>query len=52
MRRPNRAPPSAAKDGPRINDDIRNAQIQLIDQNGANIGVVETVVAVKMAMDA
>ncbi|HEY0235029.1 MAG TPA: translation initiation factor IF-3 [Afipia sp.] len=52
MRRPNRAPPSVAKDGPRINDDIRNAQIQLIDQNGANIGVVETVVAVKMAMDA
>lgn len=52
IRRPNRAPPSAAKDGPRINDDIRNAQIQLIDQTGANIGVVETVVAVKMAMDA
>ncbi|MBV5268870.1 MAG: translation initiation factor IF-3, partial [Afipia sp.] len=32
MRRPNRAPPTASKDGPRTNDEIRNAQIQLIDQ--------------------
>ncbi|MCR6733593.1 MAG: translation initiation factor IF-3 [Afipia sp.] len=52
MRRPNRAPPVASKDGPRTNDEIRNAQIQLIDQNGTNVGVVETVAAVKMAMDA
>jgi translation initiation factor IF-3 len=52
IRRPNRAPPSVAKDGPRTNDEIRNAQIQLIDQNGANVGVVETAAAVKMAMDA
>ena len=52
IRRPNRAPPAAAKDGPRTNDEIRNAQIQLIDQNGTNHGVVETVLAVKMAAEA
>ncbi|TKW79413.1 MAG: translation initiation factor IF-3 [Bradyrhizobium icense] len=52
MRRPNRAPPAVAKDGPRINDEIRNAQIQLIDAEGVNQGTVETVAAVKMAMEA
>jgi translation initiation factor IF-3 len=52
IRRPNRAPPVAAKDGPRTNDEIRNAQIQLIDQDGTNHGTVETVVAVKMAAEA
>ncbi len=52
IRRPNRAPPVASKDGPRTNDEIRNAQIQLIDQAGVNLGVTETVAAVKMAMDA
>jgi translation initiation factor IF-3 len=52
IRRPNRAPPTVAKDGPRTNDEIRNAQIQLIDQNGTNMGTVETMVAIKMAMEA
>jgi len=52
IRRPNRAPPVAAKDGPRTNDEIRNAQIQLIDQNGDNKGTVETVMAVRMAQEA
>jgi translation initiation factor IF-3 len=52
IRRPNRAPPAATKDGPRTNDEIRNAQIQLIDQTGLNHGTVETVVAVKMAVEA
>src|SRR6267378_1485079 len=52
IRRPNRAPPAAAKDGPRTNDEIRNAQIQLIDQDGTNKGTVETVLAIKMAVDA
>src|SRR6266852_5998544 len=52
IRRPNRAPPAATKDGPRTNDEIRNAQIQLIDQNGTNHSVVETVVAIKMALEA
>lgn len=52
IRRPNRAPPAVTKDGPRTNDEIRNAQVQLIDQTGLNHGTVETVAAVKMAMDA
>lgn len=41
-----------AKDGPRTNDEIRNFEIQLIDQTGVNQGKVETIVAIKMAMDA
>ena len=52
IRRPNKAPPAASKDGPRINDDIRNAQIQLIDQTSDNKGTVETVVAIRMAQEA
>jgi translation initiation factor IF-3 len=52
IRRPNRAPPAATKDGPRTNDEIRNAQVQLIDQTGLNHGTVETATAVKMAMEA
>ncbi|WP_086008296.1 translation initiation factor IF-3 [Nitrobacter hamburgensis] len=52
MRRPNRAPMPVAKDGPRTNDEIRNAQVQLIDQEGTNQGTVETISAIKMAMDA
>src|SRR3978361_2528691 len=49
---PTRPPPAAHKDGPRPNDEIRNAQIQLIDQTGLNHGTVETVLAVKMALEA
>jgi translation initiation factor IF-3 len=52
IRRPNRAPPTVAKDGPRTNDEIRNAQIQLIDQTGTNMGTVETMVAIRMAQEA
>ncbi|MFZ5735176.1 MAG: translation initiation factor IF-3 [Pseudomonadota bacterium] len=52
MRRPNRAPAPVAKDGPRINDEIRNLQIQLIDAEGVNKGTVETALAVRMAMEA
>jgi len=52
IRRPNRAPPVAAKEGPRTNDEIRNAQIQLIDQDGVNRGTVETIAAIKMAAEA
>src|ERR1700676_343278 len=52
IRRPNRAPPAATKDGPRTNDEIRNATIQLIDQNGTNHGTVETVAAIKMPLHA
>ena len=52
IRRPNRAPPAVTKDGPRTNDEIRNATVQLIDQHGANLGTVETIVAIKMALEA
>jgi translation initiation factor IF-3 len=52
IRRPNRAPPAATKDGPRTNDEIRNAQVQLIDQIGMNHGIIETVAAIKMALEA
>src|SRR5664279_4849817 len=52
IRRPNRAPPAATKDGPRTNDEIRNATIQLIDQTGLNNGTVETVAASKLALEA
>jgi len=52
IRRPNRAPPTVAKDGPRTNDEIRNATVQLIDQNGTNLGTVETILAIKMATEA
>ena len=52
IRRPNRAPPAATKDGPRTNDEIRNHEIQLIDQTGLNHGNVETIAAIKMAMEA
>jgi len=40
------------KDGPRINRDIRVREVQLIDQNGENKGVVQTPDALKMAEDA
>lgn len=40
------------KDGPRVNDEIRNREIQLIDQEGTNHGVVETETAMKMAAEA
>ncbi|MBY0613284.1 MAG: translation initiation factor IF-3 [Beijerinckiaceae bacterium] len=52
MRRPMRAAPVAAKEGPRINRDIRNREVQLIDAEGENKGVTETFVAIKMAEDA
>ena len=51
IRRPNRAPPAATKDGPRTNDEIRNATIQLIDQTGLNHGTVETIAAIKLALE-
>jgi translation initiation factor IF-3 len=52
IRRPSRAPAPVQKDGPRTNDEIRNPQIQLIDHTGINHGTVETIVAVKMAIEA
>jgi translation initiation factor IF-3 len=36
-----RAPPTVQKDGPRVNDEIRSREVQLIDQEGINHGVRE-----------
>jgi translation initiation factor IF-3 len=47
-----RAPTPVTKDGPRTNDEIRNLEIQLIDQNGVNVGVMNTQTAIQMAADA
>src|SRR5581483_996830 len=52
IRRPMRAPAPVQKDGPRVNEDIRNLEIQLIDQNGTNHGTVKTQTAIQMAADA
>ena len=40
------------KDGPRLNEEIRSNQVQLIDQTGANHGVVETRFALEKAVEA
>ena len=40
------------RDGPRINDMIRVREVQLIDENGDNKGVVQTREAIDMAVEA
>jgi translation initiation factor IF-3 len=52
IRRPMRAPQPVQKDGPRLNEEIRSNQVQLIDQTGANIGVVDTQIALAKAVEA
>jgi translation initiation factor IF-3 len=47
-----RAPAPVQKDGPRVNDEIRAREVQLIDQNGDNHGVVEFRAAMTMASEA
>ena len=47
-----RAPTPVQKDGPRVNEEIRNLEIQLIDQTGHNHGTVKTQTAIQMAADA
>jgi len=42
----------APKDGPRVNDEIRSREVQLIDQTGANHGTVEFRAALEMAEQA
>jgi translation initiation factor IF-3 len=49
IRRPMRAAQPVQKDGPRINDEIRAREVQLIDHNGNNHGTVEFRTAVDMA---
>ena len=40
------------KDGPRLNEEIRNREIQLIDQNGVNHGAIDTQIALAKAVEA
>jgi translation initiation factor IF-3 len=42
----------AQKDGPRVNEEIRSREVQLIDSTGDNKGVVETQAAIAMAVAA
>ena len=51
IRRPFRAPPPT-KEGPRTNQEIRVREVQLIDHEGANRGVIPTEEAMGIAMDA
>ena len=51
IRRPHRAPPPT-KEGPRVNREIRIPQVQLIDHEGVNHGVVDTQDAMDRAQDA
>lgn len=50
IRRPHRAPPPV-KEGPRVNEEIRIATVQLIDQDGNNHGETETEKALEMAYE-
>lgn len=43
--------PLPAKDGPRVNRDIRIREVMLIDSDGQNKGVVQTFDAIRMAED-
>jgi len=52
IRRPMKAPPTPQKDGQRINRDIRVPDVQLIDQDGQNRGVVASLEALQMAEEA
>jgi translation initiation factor IF-3 len=45
-------PQPVSKDGPRINEEIRVREVQLIDQTGANLGVTDIQVALGKAQEA
>jgi translation initiation factor IF-3 len=47
-----KAPPTPTKDGPRTNKEIRVREVQLIDQEGKNQGVVQFPDALQLAEDA
>jgi len=47
-----RAPMPAQKDGPRVNQEIRSRDVQLIDHTGANRGVTPTQEAIAIAQAA
>jgi translation initiation factor IF-3 len=52
IRRPMRATAPVQKDGPRVNDEIRNREVQLIDHEGNNRGVIQTHEAIALAREA
>src|ERR1700741_4525515 len=52
IRRPMRAPPTVQKDGPRINEEIRSREVQLIDHTGHNHGPIDTQTAFARAQEA
>ena len=47
-----RAPPPVQKDGPRVNEEIRVREVQLIDQTGQNHGPVDIQIALAKAAEA
>jgi len=47
-----KAPPTPQKEGPRINREIRAREVQLIDAEGQNRGVVELAEAMRLAEEA
>src|SRR5262250_1685718 len=47
-----RAPPPVQKDGPRVNEEIRSREVQLIDQDGHNHGPVDVRLAIEKAQEA
>ncbi len=47
-----RAAPPVQKDGPRINEEIRAREVQLIDQTGTNYGAVDIRTALEKAQEA
>ena len=47
-----RAAQPAQKDGPRVNEEIRAREVQLIDQTGHNHGTVDTRLALERAQEA
>jgi translation initiation factor IF-3 len=46
-----RATAPVQKDGPRVNDEIRNREVQLIDHEGNNRGVIQTHEAIALARE-
>jgi translation initiation factor IF-3 len=52
IRRPTRAAPPVQKDGPRINEEIRAREIQLIDKDGSNRGTTTVAEGLALAQEA
>jgi translation initiation factor IF-3 len=52
IRRPMKAALPVQKDGPRVNEEIRNREVQLIDQTGTNLGAIPIQDALAKAAEA